>query len=103
MGSETSSNAVPAEQVPPQDNATPSFLLRPQFEVASVAKVAEPMGGKGDDWYRYELASGPARITGYHRGSPEEVMAYAQHCAADFNMRNATGKSTRAFTSTKSR
>ncbi len=103
MDSAPSSNAGPAEQVSLQDNSTPSLLLRPQFAVASVAKVAEPNGGMGEDWYRYELASGPARITGYHRGSPEEVMAYAQNCAEDFNMRNATGKSTRAFASSKTR
>ncbi len=63
----------------------------------------QPLGGQDGDWYCYVLASGPARITGYHRGSPEEVTAYAQNCAEDFNMRNATGKSTRAFASSKSR
>ncbi len=57
MDSAPSSNADTAEQVSLQDNSTPSLLLRPQFAVASVAKVAEPNGGAGDDWYRYELAS----------------------------------------------
>lgn len=104
MGSDPASNGVPEGNVVPlPDNDTPSLLLRRQFEVASVAKVAMPLGGQDGDWYCYVLASGPARITGYHRGSPEEVTAYAQNCAEDFNMRNATGKSTRAFASSKSR
>jgi hypothetical protein len=103
MDSAQTSNLGPAEQVSLQDNATPSHLIKPQFVVDSVAKVAEPNGGTGDDWYRYELAGGLTRITGYHRGSPEEVMAYAQNCAQDFNLRNATGKSSRAFASSKTR
>lgn len=80
------------------DDSTPSPLLRRHFEVASVEKVDSPDGGQGGDWYRYVLASGPARITGYHRGTPQEVTDYAASCAADFNLRNATGKSTRALT-----
>lgn len=91
------------DATPLQDDETPSHLLRRQFEVASVEKVAMPDGGQGADWYRYVLASGPARITGFHRGTPEEVTAYAKNCAEDFNLRNATGKSTRALASSKTR
>jgi hypothetical protein len=86
-----------------QDDETPSHLLRRQFEVASVEKVAMPDGGQGGDWYRYVLASGPARITGFHRGTPEEVTEYAKNCAEDFNLRNATGKSTRALANSRSK
>jgi hypothetical protein len=89
--------------VPRPDDEAPSPLLRRHFEVASVEKVERPDGGQDGDWYRYVLASGPARITGYHRGTPEEVANYAEHCAADFNLRNATGKSTRALASKKTR
>jgi len=103
MDSNPSSNAGPAEQVSLHDYSTPGLPLRPQFVVASVAKAVEPNGGTGEDWYCYELSSGPTRITGYHRGSPEEVMAYAQNCAKDFNQRNATGKTSRTFTSSKTR
>lgn len=85
------------------DDAAPSPLLRRHFEVASVEKVDRPDGGQEGDWYRYVLASGPARITGYHRGTPEEVTDYAESCAADFNLRNATGKSTRALAGKKIR
>jgi hypothetical protein len=85
------------------DDATPSPLLRRHFEVASVERVDRPDGGQEGDWYRYVLASGPARITGYHRGTPQEVTDYAESCAADFNLRNATGKSTRALAGKKIR
>lgn len=85
------------------DNETPSPLLKRHFEVHSVEKVDRPEGAKDGDWYRYVLASGPARITGYHRGTPEEVSDYAASCAADFNLRNATGKSTRSMASKKTR
>jgi hypothetical protein len=93
----------PAADPPLADDSTPSPLLRRHFEVASVEKVDRPDGGQEGDWYRYVLASGPARITGYHRGTPQEVTDYAASCAADFNLRNATGKSTRALTSKKVR
>jgi hypothetical protein len=79
-----------------QDDETPSSHLRPRYEVASVEKTAMPAGGQGIDWYRYVLSSGEARITGFHRGTLEEVTAYATSCAEDFNLRSVAGKSTRA-------
>lgn len=103
MGLTPSPTTDPAAPAPPLDDETPSHLLRRQFEVASVEKADMPDGGQGGDWYRYVLASGRARITGFHRGTPEEVTAYAQNCAEDFNLRNATGKSTRALASSKSK
>lgn len=78
------------------DNATPSNLLRREYVVASVEKTATPAGGEGSDWHRYILASGPARITGFHRGTLEEVRAYAADCAEELNLRSATGKSARS-------
>ena len=49
-------------------------------------------GGQGADWYRYVLTSGRSRITGLRPGTLEEVTAYARNCAAEFNLRSATGK-----------
>lgn len=103
MGLDSSSIAGPAGGAPLPDDAPPSLLLRRQFEVTSVEKVSVPEGGQDGDWYRYVLASGRARITGFHRGTPEEVTAYAKNCAEDFNLRSATGKSTRALASSKSK
>jgi hypothetical protein len=79
-----------------QEDETPSSQLRPRYEVASVEKATMPTGGQGIDWYRYVLSSGESRIMGFHRGSLEEVTAYAKNCAEDFNLRSVAGKSTRA-------
>jgi hypothetical protein len=79
------------------DDETPNSLRPPRYAVTSVEKVAMPVGGAGNNWYRYVLSSGDARITGFHRGSLEEVTAYATSCAEDFNLRSAAGKGTRAL------
>jgi RNA recognition motif-containing protein len=93
----------PVSKDPPSGAATcpdderPSNLLRRRFEVASVEKAAIPAGGQGGDWYRYVLLSGNAQIAGFHRGTLEEVTAYAAGCAEEFNLRSATGKSSRVL------
>lgn len=79
------------------DEEIPSALRRPRYEVASVEEVAAPDGGQGNDWYCYVLLSGRARITGFRRGTQEEVTAYAENSAEILNMRSATGKSTSAL------
>jgi RNA recognition motif-containing protein len=71
------------------------------YEVASVDKAAMPAGIEGDDWYRYVLSSGRSRITGFHRGSREEVEEYANHCAEEFNLRSSRGKSARPMAPAK--
>lgn len=91
----------PAGATPRPDDETPSNILRRRYEVSSVEKAAMPDGGQGSDWYRYVLTSGRARITGFHRGTLEEVKAYAASCAEDFNLRSTTGKSTRALAYSK--
>jgi len=87
--------AAPTAPAPPSgspDNAPPSNLLRRTFAVASVEKVPAPNGDDTDDWYRYVLTSGPAQITGLHRGTLDEVTEYAAQCADAFNLRSLTGK-----------
>jgi RNA recognition motif-containing protein len=79
------------------DDIAPSNLLRRYYQVASVEKIASPVPGAGDDWYRYELRSGPSSITGMHRGTLQEVTDYATECAAAFNMRSMKGKSARSM------
>ena len=95
------SKEIPMSPAPRPDDETPSNLLRRKYEVASVERAAMPDGIEGSDWYRYELSSGRARITGFHRGTQEEVTEYATTCAEDFNLRSATGKSTRALAYSK--
>lgn len=72
-------------------------IMRQRYEVAEVEKAVSPGGRDGDDWYRYVLASGDARITGFHRGSESEVAEYAAECAEAFNERAIRGRSTRAM------
>lgn len=73
----------------------PSILVRNCYQVASVERT-ELDGAQGQDWYRYVLASGRSLITGFRRGSLEEVSEYAQTCADAFNLRSLTGKSSKA-------
>ena len=87
------------DPIPADD--TPSDLLRRRYEVASVEKASIPSGGEGGEWYRYVLSSGRAQITGFHRGTLEEVTEYASGCAEDFNLRSLTGKTTRALAYSK--
>ncbi|MBK1700612.1 RNA recognition motif domain-containing protein [Thiococcus pfennigii] len=84
-----------ADVAPSVDDAVPSNLLRYQYEVESIERVAMPDDGQGGEWYRYVLASGRTRLAGLHRGTREEVLAYAEGCANDFNLRNAVGKTGR--------
>lgn len=79
------------------DDVPPSNLLRRYYQVTYVEKVPSPVPDAGDDWYRYELKSGPSSITGLHRGTLEEVTEYATECAANFNMRSMKGKSARTM------
>jgi hypothetical protein len=72
-----------------------------RYEVLTVEKAAMPEGGQGADWYRYVLTSGRSRITGLHRGTLEEVTAYARGCAEEFNLRSATGKGSAAVAYTR--
>lgn len=81
---------------PSTDQAVPVKPIAIRYEVASVEKAAMPEGGEGGDWHRYVLTSGRSRITGLHRGTLEEVTAYAQSCAEEFNLRSASGKGSAA-------
>jgi hypothetical protein len=86
--------SLPSEVMPPNDEL-PSISIRHLYEVSSVERADIPGDGKGKDWYRYVLSSGRSVITGFHRGSLEEVREYAAGCAEAFNLRNLTGKSSR--------
>ncbi len=78
------------------NDEVPSIAIRHLYEVSSVELADIPDDGKGMHWYRYVLSSGRSVITGFHRGSLEEVQEYAAGCAEAFNLRNLTGKSSRA-------
>lgn len=84
-----------AGRAEPIDDGIPSNLMRYEYEVESIERVVMPDDGQGGEWYRYILASGRTRLAGLHRGTRDEVMAYAESCANDFNLRNAIGKTPR--------
>jgi hypothetical protein len=72
-----------------------------RYEVVSVEKSVMPDGTEADDWYRYVLSSGRSRITGFHRGSLDEVKEYATNCVEEFNLRSVRGKSARTVVPSK--
>lgn len=67
------------------------------FRVALVEKAAVPQGGKGEDWYRYVLESGNAAITGWRRGSRQEITQHARRCMEELNARRGKGFSPWAY------
>jgi hypothetical protein len=96
IGQKRSQPISAATEALPPDDDLPSISIRHLYEVSSVERADIPGDGKGKDWYRYVLSSGRSVITGFHRGSLEEVKEYAAGCAEAFNLRNLTGKSSRA-------
>ncbi|AGA90316.1 RRM domain-containing RNA-binding protein [Thioflavicoccus mobilis 8321] len=85
----------------PIDNVIPSNLSRHQYHVESIERVTMDDRDKRGEWYRYVLANGRSRVAGLHPGTREEVMTYAENCAADFNLRNTIGKKPRVSIPTK--
>ena len=63
------------------------------FRVALVEKSAVPQGADGEDWYRYVLESGYAAITGWRRGSLQEITQHAVRCTEELNARSTDGLS----------
>lgn len=69
-------------------------LLQPQIEntryyrVALVEKAVVPQGAEGDNWFRYVLESKHGMITGWRRGSLQEITQHATHYAEELNSRS---------------
>ena len=57
----------------------------PHYRVALVEKSAAPPGAKGDNWRRYVLENGYASITGWRRGSLQEITQHAIDCTERLN------------------
>jgi len=90
-------NAGPVLTPSMGDEKRPRAGMRRHIEVIDVEKVNGPGGADGDDWYRYVLARGISRITGFHRGTLAEVAEYAAESVAAFNERSLRGKSVYAY------
>jgi hypothetical protein len=71
------------------------------FRVALVEKSAVPQGAEGEDWCRYVIESGRSTITGWRRGSRQEITQYAILCTEELNSRIANGSSYRRKTWTR--
>jgi hypothetical protein len=67
------------------------------FWVALVEKSAVPQGAEGEDWYRYVIESGYAAITGWRRGSLQEITQHAIRCTEELNARSTNGFSPWAY------
>jgi hypothetical protein len=63
------------------------------FRVALVEKAVAPQGAEGDNWCRYVLESERSAITGWRRGSLQEVTQHATRCTEELNIRNNSGAS----------
>lgn len=61
----------------------PQFLQSPtdnarHFRVALVEEAALPQGAEGENWCRYVIENAHATMTGWRRGSLQEVTHYAR-------------------------
>lgn len=63
------------------------------FRVALVEKSAVPQGAEGEGWYRYVLERGYSTITGWRRGSRQEIMQHAIRCTEELNAHSTNGSS----------
>lgn len=87
--------AAPVPVAPKVDDESPRAITQRRYVVAEIEKVEGPDGTDEGDWYRYVLACGVSRITGFHRGNHlAEVTEYVTECATAFNDRNRRGKYT---------
>jgi hypothetical protein len=72
------------------------------FQVALVETAAAPPGAEGDNWCRYVLESGRSALTGWRRGSLQEVTQHATRFTEELNTRSNSHASSWAFGRLKS-
>ena len=70
-----------------------SFLsnkaMEQHYEIVSIQPAEPPSGGKGSNWYRYEIAfEGSNSITGYRPGSLKAVTRAVEVIVARLNERH---------------
>jgi hypothetical protein len=63
------------------------------YRVALVEKAVVPHGAEGDNWFRYVLENKHGMITGWRRGSHQEIVQHATHYAEELNIRSDQGTS----------
>lgn len=57
------------------------------YEIISVRRAEPPLGAKGSNWYRYEIAQGTNIIDGYRQGNLETVTMAVEENVAQLNER----------------
>ena len=67
-----------------------------KYRVVTVEKTNPPEGMPGDNWHRYVIGQGRARIEGKKPGSLRAVTEHAETVAEDLNSRASRGGSTYA-------
>jgi hypothetical protein len=63
------------------------------FWVALVEEAAIPQGAEGDDWCRYVIENAHSTMTGWRRGSLQDVTQYAQGYTEKLNAHSNGGAS----------
>jgi hypothetical protein len=64
------------------------------YRLVLVEKAPGPSGAEGDNWCRYVLENDSSAITGWHRGSPQEVTQHARQYTEQLNARSTGAYST---------
>lgn len=64
-----------------EDTAVESYRL------ISIDRTAAPRGAAGGDWLVYRIAQGTNVVTGYRRGSHQDVAAEVERIVNAFNVR----------------
>lgn len=67
-------------------------ILKSQYEVIDVTKIATPEGMEGKDWHSYTIRRGTTEINGQKPGTMKMVTEHAKQVANDLNARSS-GKS----------
>lgn len=77
--------------------ADPAQPARPgaRFRVGRIEKSQVPGGGDGADWHRYVLENGCNSITGFRRGTLQQVTEHALQLAQELNERHDSPRALR--------
>ena len=57
------------------------------YRMISIDRTAAPRGAAGDNWLVYQIAHGTNVVTGYRRGSHQDVAAEVERIVNAFNAR----------------
>jgi hypothetical protein len=62
-------------------------VIHMKYRLMTVEKTHPPEGMSGDNWYRYMIGRGSAKIVGRKPGTLETVTRYAEACTRNLNSR----------------